>query len=209
MLTWKWCRSRIEVPCIQLTTQPIQFLNHAVPVQICSHPQMHVLSMAIETKSIPAVQSEYSVVHFFSSICSFFRHPGRTSFFATVSVASSVNSRISVRAEGSHIWGRVSLMHFLFCVCVFWVIFWGEIWDSRGKSPQEIAGINTGGVPLKATTFLSRNCCDAVWDSVTTGLDDFQLYQHNPTGSEVARTHAVPYLGFIKGWAKFSLVTNA
>ena len=38
-------------------------------------------------------------------------------------------------------WGKFDA--FLMCFFVFWVFFWGGgIWDSEGKSPQEIAGNN-------------------------------------------------------------------
>ena len=45
----------------------------------------------------------------------------------------SVNSRLQVLG-GTHIW-RLNLMHFLMFF-VFWVFFWGGIWDSgRGIPP--------------------------------------------------------------------------
>ena len=37
----------------------------------------------------------------------------------------------------------VNLMHFLFCVCYGWFFFWAGFGVLGGKSPQEIAGINT------------------------------------------------------------------
>ena len=52
----------------------------------------------------------------------------------------------------THIWG-VNSIHFLMFF-VFWVFFWGGIWDSGGGGefpPQEIAGNNTVGVMSTST----------------------------------------------------------
>ena len=68
-------------------------------------------------------------------------HSGYIACCCITVTLGSVNSRLQVLG-GTHIWG-VYLMHFL-TFFIFWVFFWGGIWDSGiPPPPQEIAGNNT------------------------------------------------------------------
>ena len=66
----------------------------------------------------------------------------------TISICHVLTSGNSIDSVfwGDHISRGWILCIFSFCACVGWFILFagGGIWYSRGKSPKEIAGINTG-----------------------------------------------------------------